>query len=421
MVKRIGLLLLVSLQVSGQRLEDLFSHAKAKNETLVNAQYQKELASLTRKAAEWNRFNPRVPLTYQALDNISLQKMLVPGGLFGLPEGTYKEFIMGQKYSATVSVAPQFDLLNFGAAAQKHSAERNENMVQIQSRLQEREIYTRLNTAYHNVLSYQGQVRLLEGNVEIAERILSIVTNRLEEGLVRSQERNEAEINVLTLQDNIDQLKSQMSLQMALLQLLSRSNAPVEVVEETPEIAPKMSTLDQDQAEVKAGLAEADREVARKEQWPTLSAISSFNWQNLSNDFFYASGSRPIYYAYLGLKLSWDIPSTPQKLSNYKNKDIQWEIARNEAKDKVEQGQYDHFTRVSEWQRAQEKVRTLAKIEALKKDSFEKNFSRFEESIMPLDEVLKSQNEWVQSQVNLWKEEVNVKFTAYTLKIYNEY
>lgn len=421
MLKRILLLLFVSIQVSGQTLEELFLRAKAKNETLINAKYQQELATLTRKVADLNRFNPRVPFNYQALDNVALQKMLVPGMLFGLPEGTYRELIMGQKYSATLSVTPQFDLLNFGAAAQKTTAVQNEKLVSLQAKQQERDIYTQLNAAYHNVLSYQGQLRLLEENVQFADRILSVVTDRLEEGLVRPQERNEAEINGLSIRDNIAQIRSQMEVQLALLRLLSRSEGPIQVVDEPREVVAKMAVLDQELAEAKAGMALADREVARREQWPILSAVSSFNWQNLSNDFFYASGSRPIFYAYLGLKLSWDLPSTPQKWSNFKNKDIQWKIAQNEAKDRIEQGNYEHRVRLNDWQRAKQKRANLTKIEALKKDSFEKNLSRFEENILPLDELLQSQNDWLQSQINRWKEEVNEKFTSQTIKIFNDY
>lgn len=395
--------------------------AKVKNEALVNGSYQRELASLTRKVADWNRFNPRAPLSYQALDNISLQKMLVPGVLFGLPEGTYKEMVMGQKYSATLSVSPQFDLLNFSAAAQKKSAVQNEVLVHLQSKLQEREIYTQLNTAYHNVLSYQGQIALLEKNLETALRILAVVNDRVEEGLLRTQDRNEAEINVLTVQENIEQMKSQMDLQLTLLRLLSRSDGPVHVVDEGDFGVARLAVLDEELADVKAAMARADMEVARREQWPVLSAISSFNWQNLSNDFFYASGSRPIYYAYLGLKLTWDLPSTPHKLSNYKNKQIQWKIAENEAKDRTAQAAFDHMSRLSDQERARKKRENLVKIEALKKDSFEKNLSRFEENILPLDELLKAQNDWLQSQINRYKEEVNEKYTSYTIKIYNDY
>jgi outer membrane protein TolC len=421
MHKLILFFLFLSLQVNGQRLEELFLQAKVKNEALVNTSYQRELASLARKVADWNRFNPRAPLSYQALDNISLQKMLVPGVLFGLPEGTYKEMVMGQKYSATLSVSPQFDLLNFSAVAQKKSAEQNEVLVHLQSKLQEREIYTQLNTAYHNVLSYQGQITLLEKNLETALRILAVVNDRVEEGLLRTQDRNEAEINVLTVQENIEQMKSQMELQLALLRLLSRSDGPVHVMDEGDFGAAKLALLDQELAEVKAAMARADMEVARREQWPVLSAISSFNWQNLSNDFFYASGSRPIYYAYLGLKLTWDLPSTPQKLSNYKNKQIQWKIAENGAKDRAAQAAFDHMSRLSDQERAKKRRENLAKIEGLKKDSFEKNLARFEENILPLDELLKAQNEWLQSQINRYKEEVNEKYTSYTIKIYNDY
>ncbi len=421
MLKNSLLFLLLSAQVSAQSLEDLFLQAKAKNEAVQNTQYQKELATLTRKVADLNRYNPRIPLSYQALDNIALQKVLVPGVIFGLPEGTYKEMIMGQKYSSTLSVAPQFDILNFGLSAQKKSAVQNEKLVLGQSLQKERDIYLQLNSAYHNVLSYQGQLQLLRENLQTADKILQIISDRLEEGLVRPQEKNEAEINVLNIRDNIEQLEIQWNLQREMLRLLSRSTDTIEVTDSEYQGSAQLSELDKRVAEAKAELAAADKEVAKRDQWPVLSAISSFNWQNLSNSFFYASGNSPIYYAYLGLKLSWDLPSTPQKISNYKSKEIQYKIAQNEIKSAEEQGFYDHMQRQADLQKAKNRVQNLRKIEELKKDTFDKNYARFEENVLTLDELLQSQNDWINSRINRLKEEVNAKYASYTIKIYNEY
>jgi outer membrane protein TolC len=195
------------------QVDELFQLALTHNLNLKNNTLQKELAQITTKIAGLNAFAPRVPVSYQALDNISLQRMYVPGVLFGQPEGTFKELTMGQKYVATFNISPQFDILNFGNKAQRKAATLNESSVILNEKSVQRDIYLQINSTYHNILSFQRQRTVLEENLKVAQKIKEVITNRQEEGLARTQEVNEAEVNIITLEDKMYQVDQNVLLQ----------------------------------------------------------------------------------------------------------------------------------------------------------------------------------------------------------------
>lgn len=406
-------------------VDDFFQLALANNLNLRNNSLQKELASITKKIAGLNAFAPRVPVAFQALDNIALQKMYVPGQIFGQPEGTFKELVMGQKYVSTFTISPQFDILNFGNRAQRKAATLNEESVVLNEKSAQRDIYLQINSAYFNILSFKAQRAILEENLLVASKIKAIINNRLEEGVARVQEANEAEVNVITLEDKIYQLDQNVLLQYELLKVLTGTQTLPEVknttdiyLAENPLIRAE-SNLDKDLADIKSRAASQDVFSARRDQWPVLSAVSSFNWQNLSNSFFYGAGSNAIHYSFIGLKLNWDLPTNVQKISNLKNKEIQFKMAENTLKQTMEQQGFSNTQREIELSKAKGQWESLKRIEALRKDTFNKNFAQFEEEILALDKLLISQNDLLISQLNLASGAVNVKYNFEIIRINN--
>jgi len=123
----------------------------------------------------------------------------------------------------------------------------------------------------------------------------------------------------------------------------------------------------------------------------------------------------------VGLKLSWDLPTNVQKVSNLKNREVQWKIAENNRELAEEQQVYDNLRLETELRKAQLQLESLQKIETLKKDTFEKNFAQFEENILPLDKLLISQNDWLTSRLNGAAGAVNVKYNYEILRINNRY
>jgi outer membrane protein TolC len=407
------------------QVDELFQLALTHNLNLKNNTLQKELADITSKIAGLNAFAPRIPVSYQALDNIALQRMYVPGVLFGQPEGTFKELTMGQKYVATFNISPQFDILNFGNKAQRKAATLNEASVALNEKSVQRDIYLQINSAYHNILSFQRQRTVLEENLKVAKKIKEVITNRQEEGLARKQEVNEAEVNIITLEDKIYQVDQNVVLQYELLKVLTGTQNLPDIASEvhfsSNHIIRAESDLDSELAEMKSKVASQDVFSARRDQWPVLSAISSFNWQNLNNSFFYGAGSNAIHYSFIGLKLSWDLPTNVQKISNLKNKEIQFKMAENAQKQAAEQQAFSNTQREIELSKAKGQWESLKKIEQLRKDTFGKNFAQFEEEILSLDKLLISQNDLLVSQLNLASGAVNVNYNFEVIRINNLY
>ena len=135
-------------------LPEVLQLSKEKNYAIQNATLQTQLANLTKKTAIGNVLNPRIPATAQSLNNFEQQVSFLPGPIFGLPEGTFKEVTMGQQYTSTFSVQPQFDILNFGSIAQIKSAKINEQLVENQNKLNEQNIYNQINGVYFKLLSF---------------------------------------------------------------------------------------------------------------------------------------------------------------------------------------------------------------------------------------------------------------------------
>ncbi len=425
--KIVALLLLVTrvmaqeIQVSS--VDQLFELALSRNLALQNTALERDLSVITRKIASVNAFSPRLPVSWQGLDNIALQRTYVPGTIFGQEEGTYKELVMGQKYVATLNLSPQFDLLHFGNLAQRKTAALNEKLASLNEKQAQRDIFLDINAAFHNVISFDRQKRILEENLEVARKIKAVIRHRFEEGIARSQEVNEADVNVITLENSLDQLEQNRQLQVELLKLLTRSEISiVEVAGQAPAtIPPAQSRLDADLAEIRTQMAEQDVFTAKRDQWPVLSAVSSFNWQDLDNRFFYGSGASSIYFAYVGLKLSWDLPTNVQKISNLKNKQVQLKIARNNLEQAEEQQSYANLQRTAELRKAQSQWEAQQKIEMLKKDTFEKNFAQFEENILDLDKLLIAQNDWLNSSLNRATAAVSMLYNYQILRINNGY
>lgn len=408
-------------------LDELFQAALNQNRSLKNSTLQRDLARVTTKIAGLNAFTPRIPVSYQALDNVALQKTYVPGVIFGQPEGTFKELVMGQKYVATFNISPQFDILNFGNQAQKKAAVLNEQSANLNERQAQRDIYLQINSAYHNILSFNAQKVVLDENLKTATKITEVIKNRQQEGVARNQEVNEAEVNVITIQDKIFQLNQNIQLQYEMLKVLTGTEnlesikAQIDLQNMPTESQKASSSLDFSLAELRRKTAVQDVFSAKRDQWPVLSFVSSFNWQNLNNSFFYGSGSNPIYFAYMGLKLSWDLPTNVQKISNLKNREIQLKIAENTVKQVEEQQYLADTQRDIEWVKAKGQWEALKKIETLRKDTFAKNFAQFEEEILSLDKLLISQNDLLLSQLNLASAAATVKYNAQVIRINNLY
>ncbi|MBL0101197.1 MAG: TolC family protein [Saprospiraceae bacterium] len=156
----------------------------------------------------------------------------MPAEIFGGPAGTFREVTFGQQYNALLSLQPQFDIFNLSAISEIKSAKINQQLTESQNLLNELNLHESVNATYWNIISLKNQKEVLTKNIAIATQIKTIVNDRYKEGIIRKQDVNEAEVNLITLQDKLQQLEYNISLQENVLSLFLENKWKPEVIED---------------------------------------------------------------------------------------------------------------------------------------------------------------------------------------------
>ncbi|HMR87265.1 MAG TPA: TolC family protein [Saprospiraceae bacterium] len=407
-------------------LEEVWKDVKQSNTLFRNAAIQSELADLARKTAIGNVINPRMPVSFTMLDNTRLQNNFIPAEIFGGPAGTFREVTFGQQYNALLSFQPQFDIFNLSAISQIKSAKINQELTESQNLLNEMTLYESVNATYYNIVSLKNQQKILNQNIEIATQIKAKVNERYQEGIIRKQDVNEAVVNLIALRDKLEQLNYTISLQENILSLFLENKYKPDVNEDLNTYIldnvpiPTSSNIQYKNATLQSKMVLQDIKVLQHQYYPTLSFTSSLNWQNLSNDFFFANNSTGIHYNFIGLKIGWDLP-TVQRLSSIKNKKYQLQtLANNELHIQNETKSKDQQLAL-EYEKAQKQWTNFKSIADLKEDTYQKNLNQYNENILPLDRLLTSQNDMLNSQLNVVVALANIAFAKHKIIIHNQY
>lgn len=407
-------------------LNEVLEFSKTKNYSFDNAKLQTHLAELAKKTALGNAFNPKVNTSIQVLDNINLPISYLPAEAFGGVSGTFKEVQIGQQYVSTFNIQPQFDIINLSNFAQIKSAKINEQLVENQNKINEQNLYEKINAVYFNIISFNGQKEVVEENILIAENILKIISEKNKEGIARKQEVNEAEVNLILLKDKLEQLEMNTKIQYEILNLFfenkieSNLKQTIWDFKDQTILSANQNNLQNQNSELQAQLAQQEYKSLQYQNYPTLSFVSSFNWQNLSNDNFFASKSNWQNFNYVGLKLGWELP-TIQRISNIKSKKIQLEILQKTNEHIKAETESKNEQLNLEYQKSLQQFINFQKVFDLKKDTYEKNFNQFMEGILPLDKLLISQNDMIISKLNIVSVLTNIGFSKSKIEINNTF
>lgn len=408
-------------------LSEVLAFAKEKNISMQNAKLQADLALLNKRSAFANVINPRIPSSIQMIDNVDQQVSFLPGEVFGQPAGTFKEVTMGQRYVSTFSIQPQFDIVNIANFAQIKSTQINQDLVANQNKINEQKVYDQINGVYFNILSFEGQKAVIKENIAVAEKLITVVKDKFEAGITRKQELNEAEVNLINLQDKLSQLDYNIAIQnqnLALFfenKIIPQLSENIWVFENETEVLKTQNNLLSENAELQARMAAQDLKISILQNIPTISFVSSLNWQNLSNDGFFHSNANWVNFNYVGMKLTWDLPTTTQKLTNSKSKKIYLETLKNNAEHLQKETETKNNLMSLELEKAMAQLQNLKKVYALKKDTYDKNYNQFVENILPLDKLLISQNDLLISQLNIVNGLANIGFNKNKIVISNEF
>ncbi|HTF82759.1 MAG TPA: TolC family protein, partial [Cytophagales bacterium] len=409
-----------------KNLQEVLNLAEKRSYTTLLATEQRNLAQTTVLSAYGNALNPRIPVAASITDNAKLPVNFIPAEAFGGPPGTFRQITLGQQYISSLNIAPQFDLVNPGNIARIKSAKINRQLTESNLLLSKKTLFDQVNACYHNILSFDAQIQLLQSNLLVADSIMRIVSNKYTQGLVRKQDLNDAEVNKITILDKIQQATLNLDQQYLSLGVLCDTEGKIKISQSLWAVTADTTTLQAQgdllvsNSEVQKAYASAEYGASKWQHLPTLSFVSALNWQNNSNRKFFDESQPWINSNYWSLRLSWDFPTQINKLINLKTTQINYQMAKITAAHNTLLNKAQNEQLEKDLLKALAQHKNNISIFKLKQENYEKSMNQFEANILSLDRLLIAHNELIISQINVALSLSNISFTHSKIEINNQ-
>jgi outer membrane protein len=394
----------VQAQTSFSSLDSLLSYTDKKSSLSKISDQQVLLAKWTKVAALANSVNFRNPVSFSATNNLLLPVNFIPAEAFGGPAGTFRQITLGQQYVSNFNFNPQIDIINPGNIAKAKSASINQELTALSVSISKKNQHEGIAASYYNYHGMQRQVKVMKKSLEQADTLVFILKNKVESGITREQDLNNAEANQLNIRDKLSQLKSNLEIQTNALMILCdvpsdlRLNEPSNLI--LQEAKPN-SSLQLKYQIVQGKYAKSELNATRFSMLPVVSAVYYQGWQKNSNTGFTDGGANWIESKYIGLRITLPFPPDATKLSQtYANK-VNYKIASLNADHLKIQEDLSNKNLGIEYERSMAAYETCLKILDLKRKNYEKSLAQFKEGLLSADLLINYFNDQLSSELNV--------------------
>jgi len=408
-------------------LDQVLAYTSQNSLTLQNQEIQLDQAQKAKLAAVLGTIDiTGALLSAQFTDNTTLGVSLFPAEIFGGEAGTFQEVQMGVRYNTNLTNYADVKLLNPSGWSNLKLAKINIDLTRASNKLTLKQLHENIASTYYNIVQLNEQIQNIEQQVAVADTLAQITRNKYEEGLTNQQDVNDSQINLLTLEESLNQLRymreqSYLSLKI-LCDIPEEENIQIAAGLPVPSAyyGPKVeyNELNLQQALFQESYAKASYDGAKAAFMPTLSLQLS-NSNNLYNTEFSPFSGNWINSNYIGVNLNIPIPSS-QRISQTYNSKFEYQMAQNQTEQARRQVSLDRDALASEYQQAVSQQKTDREVLDLRTDSFKRNQSLYIEGIIGLDVVLNSFTAMVNAQYALISSQANVQLTLSHIDINNQ-
>ncbi|RKR84726.1 outer membrane efflux protein [Mucilaginibacter gracilis] len=394
-------------KISFRTVDEAFIYADAHSSVFKNATQENILSKYQTLAAKLSTWNLKSDANFSATDNTKLGTTFIPAEIFGGPAGTFQKVTFGQQYVSNLNINPQIDLLNLGAEAKVKTARANEQLIHFSHLISRKSLYENLAAAFLNAVSCERQITVTQNSLLNADTLTNIMKNKLNEGVARSQDVNNAIANSLSVTDKLQQLQVQLLEQYNTIKLLCDIDSDTDLqiqdkglaLVNNDDIPEAYGDLLQNQQQWQKNYQEADLRAVLRSFLPTVTLFSSFALQqNTTKRFF--DNSQWFASNYIGLRVTLPLVPDVSKLTAVKNARINIIIAGNNLEHARIQDKINNNQLRLEYQKSLGSYRLALQIEALKKDSYLKNLNIYKEGILSATDLLNSLNDWFTAGIN---------------------
>ena len=411
--------------LSLKSIDDLLAYAEKNATVLKVSNEQTALAKYQTLISKINIFNPKGNVTASATDFLELPSNFLPAEIFGGVPGTFKEVKFGQQYISSIGITPQIDLINIQSWQKIKASKINENLSNKTQLLIKKNLFENLAMTYYSIISIQKQIEILNVNYTNNQKIEEVVRNKNKEGLVRSQDVNQAAVNLLQIEDKKMQLETTLLQQINALKVLCDINFDTKLNLSNPEIEINefqkievKSKLISEQSILQKELNKQELKSYNSSFYPTLSAIGNWTYQDNSNIGFFNTNATSFQSSYIGLRLNYILPES-SKFQQKRTLKTNLTIASENAKHSELQEKNANEQLKLDFQKSMDSFIISKKIVALKTDTYNKNLEIFKQNLVSIDNLLISFNDKLNAELSVVVNEINTNYLKIKININN--
>lgn len=344
---------------------------------------------------------------YGTWDNyLQLPVQLLPSEAVGGEPGTFTEIRFGTQYQLSLGLEASLPLFDF-ELWNKVKADRLRSQATLQDLAAQQQAWSEeIARAYFQLLLHRESLLLAEERFHLSDSIFRLASLTYQAGEMEPLPYQRIKATAQAAQNaHIKQKKQEELAHATLLRLIGSTAGEVEFTERF-----KWSpSVNQEVDYVLSALPEwkkADLEVAGNEQaWkqsrashlPKLTATGRFYQQTLANNFN-LSGASSFEVGVVGLSLNWNLFQGNLKRLKTKTAYLDWQIAKEQQRH-IQQVLSEEQSRLqSEWINNHRVVQGFDPLLKLYADNFRLAGLQWAAGIIPADELLQVEKEWLEQQ-----------------------
>jgi outer membrane protein TolC len=408
-------------------LDELLSFVKTKSITLQQGDIKITQAKKAKLAAIIGVLDPTNVNSFTVNNNLRQQVLVVPSEAFGGTPGGFNELTIGTKYVNTLNVNLDIKLINLAGWENLKLAKINIQKNEVDNKLNEKILNENIASAYYNIINIQEQIKQNEQNLKSATTLLKTSENKYALGLVKQQDVNDTKASFLTTEENNKQLlflEKQNILSLKILcdipenETIEIKNNGSTINQEKPSIT--FNELNFKSNELKEKYALSNYRQNKASLLPTASFVFSNNvQQNTSNFELFDSSVKWINSYYVGLKLSFGLP-TAKSISQVYNAKFDYQLAQKNSEQSKIKSEIEYKQLNVDFDKAISQAKANDEIFKLRKDTYDKNQKLYSEGLIGIDQTLNSYNAMVNANYNAISSLINIQLAQSRIDINNK-
>ncbi|MFD2935761.1 TolC family protein [Spirosoma flavum] len=401
-------------QPSGS-LKDCIDYGLKNFGTIRIAQYQVETAKQQGRQA-LGQYLPQISATGTSVNNVKLQKSIIPAGVFG-PEPSV--FIIGQKYQTTVTAQATQTLFDQSLLIGIKANKPNQQLAVLNTRQTREDVIYNIASNYYQVFVAQQQIALLRDNLDRTQQVLNILKLQRDNGVIQPVDYTRTEVNFnstrsqLNLAENdlnlaLNRLKYQMGMPQDQTLTLSDSTllTQLPVLGQSQFDAHNLVSFQQSEANLTLQRLQYQR--LRAGYLPALSLTANYGMVNLGAQTINRLYSNFVGFGSFGLRLNIPIFDGLQRDAQMKQQRLTVLTQEEQQKLNVSSYRLQFNNAQSQIQRTQANVQNDDRNVKLAQDVYNITTLQYKQGTKSLTDLLNADTSYQQAQSNYINSLINL-------------